>query len=151
MKVTQILLFFLFIPVLCSSAQLYKWKDSEGQLHITDTPPPQNASEVTVTRYKKHTQTPAQQQFQYVQNYYDEQQRRKDYRFTQQQLTIREHNKNIEKINDHLYDTEKARLEALIERWNRAIDIRDPKSRRDYCRDRRDYYKNKLRILKRYH
>lgn len=49
-----------------SNAQVYKWKDKDGSIRYTDTPPPSNIQQETIVKKKTETpsvnQTPAQGQ-----------------------------------------------------------------------------------------
>ena len=46
MKKRAAIAVFLCAVTFAASAQLYRWTDEKGRVHITDTPPPPTAKEV---------------------------------------------------------------------------------------------------------
>lgn len=51
MKASKLLLMITLAAVaVTATAQVYKWKDAQGRMHYSDTPPPQGGSEVMNSR-----------------------------------------------------------------------------------------------------
>jgi len=46
MSMRSFVFFALMSAALAASAQLYRWKDEQGRVHVTDTPPPASAKDV---------------------------------------------------------------------------------------------------------
>ena len=51
--ITLVLLHMIIIEA--EAGQVFTWTDADGNLHITDTPPPQRAKIKNVIQYKKKT------------------------------------------------------------------------------------------------
>ena len=141
----------MLLPAVVFSASLYKWRDSSGVLHITDSAPPVSAQEVSGGTYVPRKETVIErQQAERQSRYYDELARR-NYRETQYQQAVSDYCDQVEEREDRRYERKKAYIESQITQYSRAININDPKSTRDYYRRQRDYYKEQLRLLKKHH
>jgi len=46
---------FLSLPYLATSAEIYKWKDKDGNIVFSDTPPPPGVEEVDIKKFKEDT------------------------------------------------------------------------------------------------
>ena len=46
---------FLSLPYLAISAEIYKWKDKDGNIVFSDTPPPPGVEEVDIKKFKEDT------------------------------------------------------------------------------------------------
>lgn len=148
--ITFFVLLLLFQTV-ALSASLYKWRDSSGVLHITDTAPPSTAQDISGGTYDKKKQTAFDRQQAERQNIYYDQLAQNNYRETHRQRVVTEYNEHVDDFQDRRYEQRKAYLESQIYKYNRAINIQDPKKTRDYYRQQRDHYKEQLRILKKHH
>lgn len=67
----QLILFLLFGITLSTSvqAEIYKWTDSEGRVHYTQTPPPSGDAEVLNPKYKSN-KTPSEVELEFIQKNY---------------------------------------------------------------------------------
>lgn len=151
MRIIVIFIALLSLPSFVSGASLYKWRDTSGALHITDSAPPSYAKEVSGGTYIKERQTTSDYQRAAWQNSYYDQLGQINYRQTQTSSAAAAYNDQFEDYRDRRYEQRKAYLEAQIYKFSRAINILDPKKTRDYYRQQRDHYKEQLRILKKYH
>jgi len=151
MRYVTVVVLLLLFPTVTLSASLYKWRDSSGVLHITDSEPPSSAKEVSGGTYIKDIPSEYERQQAERQNVYYDQLSQRNYRETQYQRSVSEYNDYVDDRRNHRYEQRKAHLEAKIYQYSRAININDPKKTRDYYRQQRDYYKEQLRLLKKHH
>lgn len=151
MRLAIVLLLILVVPAIVFGSNLYIWRDSAGKLHITDYTPPSSAKDISYVANAKRQQSPAQISADIARQRYEDQVSQREYQRFINDRAVSEYNKQIEDINDRRYEQKKNELEMLIKKWDDSYDIRDSKDWRDHCRLKRDYYKERLKILKRHH
>lgn len=151
MRLTFFIVTLLLLPVVSLSASLYKWRDSSGVLHITDTVPPSSAQEIVGGTYTRSRQSVSDRQQSARQNAYYDQLAERNYQDTLRQSAARDRAKQAEERRDFEFEKRKAYLEAQIYKYSRMIKIKDPVRTRNYYRQLRDDCKEQLRILKKHH
>ena len=108
---------FTFLSVLfllpVNAANLYEWKDENGVMNITSTPPPQNVKKYNVERYRKDTKEEIEQ----YEKQRTQQQRDAAARTEATRRANQESNNNKSKTPDSAYEMKR---KELHDNFNRA-------------------------------
>mgnify|MGYP001198630766 FL=1 len=131
------------------SADFYTWRDTNGKLHVTDTPPyDQNKDDVFVEEYSYSGREDSQPSETFQQRVYDQIDAVGEYRYQDSTQVDELQRKKEKKRLEKTIDVEEKMLKERIHYYQfRCADISSPQSRKTYCDQQQKLYEKKLDLL----